>query len=72
MAIERIPEHTIPGYSALDVDRGEGKIINDIKVSSQPIIADPDQWLLENELKQNVLLTTVDAVINWGQRSALW
>ena len=72
MAIERIPEHTIPGYSALDVDRGEGKTINDVKASSHPIIADPDQWLLENELKQNVLLTTVDAVINWGQRSALW
>ena len=43
-----------------------------MKANSQGIIPDPDLGLLEGELKQNVMLTTVDAVINWGQRSALW
>ena len=72
MAIERHPEYIVPGYSDTELDKVEGRVINDLKANSQGIISDPDQWLLETELKQNVMLTTVDAVINWGQRSALW
>jgi len=72
MAIERKPEYVVPGYSAIEVDRAEGQTINTVKMNSQGVIADPDQWLLETELKQNIMLTTVDQVINWGQRSALW
>ena len=59
-------------YSSTEVDLVEGRTIADTKLASQGVVADPDQWLLDNELKQNILLTTVDAVINWGQRSALW
>ena len=72
MAIERHPDYIVPGYSDTELDKVEGRTINDVKANSQGIIADPDQWLLEGELKQNIMLTTVDAVINWGQRSALW
>jgi NADH-quinone oxidoreductase subunit B len=42
-----------------------------LRANSQESIPDPDQWL-EEELEQNILLTTVDWVINWGQRSSLW
>ena len=72
MAIERKPEYIVAGYSDTELDKAEGRTINELKANSQGVIPDPDQWLLEGELKQNVMLTTVDAVINWGQRSALW
>jgi len=72
MAIERHPDYIVPGYSDTELDKVEGRVINDLKANSQGIIADPDQWLLDPEIKENIMLTTVDAVINWSQRSALW
>jgi NADH-quinone oxidoreductase subunit B len=38
---------------------------------SQEPIPDPDEWL-EEELKRNILLTSVDAVLDWARRSSLW
>jgi NADH-quinone oxidoreductase subunit B len=58
-------------YSDAELDRYEGQIIEDLKASSQEAIPDPDEWL-DEELDRNILLTTVDAIINWGRRSSLW
>ncbi len=58
-------------YSSTELDRYEGQVIEDVKASSQESIPDPDAWL-EEELSRNILLTTVDAIINWGRRSSLW
>jgi NADH-quinone oxidoreductase subunit B len=58
-------------YSDTELDREEGQIIEELKANSQPTIPDPDQWLDEVP-EQNILLTTVDWFINWGQRSSLW
>ena len=58
-------------YSDTELDLEEGQIIEKLKANSQPVIPDPDEWL-DEELEQNILLTTVDAVINWGRRSSLW
>ena len=58
-------------YSDTELDREEGQIIEELKSNSQPTIPDPDQWL-EEVPEQNILLTTVDWFINWGQRSSLW
>ncbi|MFB0516036.1 MAG: NADH-quinone oxidoreductase subunit B [Candidatus Neomarinimicrobiota bacterium] len=58
-------------YSDTELDREEGQIIEELKANSQQIIPDPDEWL-DEELEQNIFLTTVDAVINWGRRSSLW
>ncbi len=58
-------------YSDTELDRVEAQVIDEIKANSQEIIPDPDQWLAE-ELKRNILLTTVDWMIDWGQRSSLW
>lgn len=53
------------------IDREEGQIVNDlISISSEPIevpfIEVPD------DLKNNLLVTSVDALVNWGRKSALW
>ena len=58
-------------YTSTELDRYEGQIIEELKAHSQETIPDPDAWL-DEELKRNMLLTTVDAVINWGRRSSLW
>ena len=34
-------------------------------------IPDPDAWL-DEDLKRNILLTSVDCRINWARRSSLW
>jgi NADH-quinone oxidoreductase subunit B len=62
----------MPEYSPDEVDRVEGQTINRAKIESQDVISDPDQWLLEGELKHNIILTRLEDLINWGQRSALW
>ncbi len=58
-------------YSDTEVDRSEGQIVEELKAKSQGIIPDPDQWL-DEDLKQNIMLTTVDALLNWGRRSSIW
>ena len=58
-------------YSDTELDRYEGQVIEDLKANSQEIIPDPDAWL-DEEIKRNVLFTSVDAVINWAKRSSLW
>jgi len=62
-----------PGYlySGDEVDRHEGEQIEAIKARSREAIPDPDGWLKE-EVKRNVLLTTLDMAINWSRRSSLW
>ncbi len=62
----------IPLYQATwDVEREEGEYINNLKSShtvalSEPIIDVPD------DLQRNLAVTTVDALINWGRKSAVW
>jgi NADH-quinone oxidoreductase subunit B len=58
-------------YSSTELDRDEGRIINEVKASSREAIPDPDAWL-DAELKRNIILTSMDWVINWARRSSLW
>jgi NADH-quinone oxidoreductase subunit B len=58
-------------YSPAELDRVEGQVIEELRTSSQESIPDPDEWL-DKELERNILVTSVDAVINWARRSSLW
>ncbi len=58
-------------YSRQQLDEKEGKQINELIARSQTPIPDPDQWL-DEELKRNILVTSVDAVLDWARRSSLW
>lgn len=58
-------------YSGAELDIHEGNVIEELKEKSSNIIPDPDGWLTD-ELRQNILLTTVDAALNWARRSAIW
>jgi NADH-quinone oxidoreductase subunit B len=58
-------------YSSKELDREEGRIIEEVKAGSQESIPDPDAWL-DEELKRNIILTSVDWVLNWARRSSLW
>jgi len=58
-------------YSSRHLDEVEGKAINELIARSQKPIPDPDRWL-DEELKRNTLVTTVDAALNWARRTSLW
>jgi len=58
-------------YSSRQLDKVEGKAINELIASSKEVIPDPDRWL-DEELERNVLLTSVDAVLNWARRTSMW
>jgi len=58
-------------YSDTELDQAEGEQIEALRAHSQQPIPDPDRWL-DEELRRNILLTTVDTVINWARRSSLW
>ena len=58
-------------YSSRQLDAAEGEQIESLKARSQQPIPDPDEWL-EEEVKRNILLTSVDVLLNWARRSSLW
>ncbi len=65
-------DFTIPLFQQTwDVDREEGGVINHLKAThtsmlTEPVIEVPD------DLERNVAVTSVDALVNWGRKSAVW
>ncbi len=54
-----------------EIDRSEGQVVNDLIAASQspieiPMIEVPD------DLQRNLMVTSVDALVNWSRKSALW
>ena len=58
-------------YSSRQLDKVEGKAINELIARSQQPIPDPDRWL-EEDIDRNILLTSVDAVLNWARCRSMW
>lgn len=63
----RIPLHA----TTWELDLTEGQVIQDMKDTS---LAPYDDPVLEvsSEHPRNVMVTSVDALLNWGRRSAVW
>ena len=58
-------------YSSTELNLSEGAFIESLKAGSQNALPDPDQWL-EEELRRNIIVTTIDALIHWGRRYSTW
>ena len=56
---------------SLEIEINEGSEIEALKANSTGIIPDPDEWL-DEQIKRNILLTTVDWAVDRARRSALW
>lgn len=66
MEIERF-QTSVPS----DIDIAEGLKINSLIEASQQPIADPDKWL-DEELKRNILVTTVDYILDWARSRSIF
>lgn len=62
------PQHI---YADAELDKTEGLTIETLKASVGDPIPDPDRWL-DEELQRNVLLSSLDSILNWARRSSLW
>ena len=54
-----------------ELDIAEGLKINSLMAASQQPIPDPDKWL-DEELSRNVLITTVDYVLDWARSRSIF
>ena len=67
-----LPGNMIPLHSTtLELDREEGAYINHLKANNVEPLAEP---LVEvpDDLQRNLAVTSVDALLNWGRKSAVW
>ena len=63
----RVPLHT----TTWELDRAEGEYVSHLKETNTQPLANP---LIEvpDDLERNLAITSVDALINWGRKSAVW
>ena len=54
-----------------DIDRSEGQVVNNLIAASQFPIEVP-AFDVPDDLKRNLMVTSVDALVNWSRKSALW
>jgi NADH-quinone oxidoreductase subunit B len=62
----------VPLYTATwELDRAEGDYINNLKATHVQPLAEP---LIEvpDDLKRNLAVTSVDAMLNWGRKGSVW
>ena len=57
--------------SSNEIDIAEGLKINSLMAASQQPIPDPDRWL-DEELSRNVIITTVDYVVDWARSRSIF
>ena len=62
----------VPLYeTTLELDRSEGAHVNELKATHTEPIAGPAIGVPE-DLKRNLAVTSVDALLNWSRKSAVW
>ena len=58
-------------YSSSELDRAEGLEIEALLKASQEPYPDPIDWI-DEEVRRNILVTTVDSVLNWCRHYSVW
>jgi len=58
-------------YSSSELDRAEGLEIEALIKASQEPYPDPTDWM-DEEVQKNILVTTVDSVLNWCRHYSVW
>jgi len=58
-------------YSSSELDRAEGLEIEALLKASQEPYPDPIDWI-DEEVQRNILVTTVDSVLNWCRHYSVW
>ena len=53
------------------IDRSEGQLVTDLIAASTESI-EPPPIEVPDDLKGNLVVTSIDALVNWGRKSALW
>jgi NADH-quinone oxidoreductase subunit B len=65
-------QEPLPLYiTTKELDLAEGLTIERLKLRSQEALPEPLMGMPE-DLKRNVLVTSAEALLNWGRRSAVW
>ena len=54
-----------------ELDRHEGSLVQELKDASIEPLAEPTIEV-PDDLKNNLMVTSVDALVNWSRKSALW
>ena len=57
--------------NTLELDAKEGSYVNHLKLTHTQQYPDP-VLVVPDEFERNVMVTAVDALINWGRKSAVW
>ena len=70
VARPRVELETTP-CGSVELDRAEGEAIERLRHTARQPLPDPDRWL-DEEIKRNVLITSLDALIDWGRRNSVW
>jgi NADH-quinone oxidoreductase subunit B len=65
-------ENAIPLYSStLEIDSAEGDYINNLKSTNTEAMAEP-LVSVPDDLKRNLAVTSIDALLNWGRKSSVF
>ncbi|HLC23828.1 MAG TPA: NADH-quinone oxidoreductase subunit B family protein [Dehalococcoidia bacterium] len=68
MEIENRPDV----YSGRELDRAEGAEIERMRGAITQPLPEPSDWIDEEEIKKNILLTTVEKMVHWGRHYSTW
>ena len=68
---QTLPAPLVTANADWDMDRIEGETIEQLKWSAQEAFPEPTIQV-PADLQHSVAVTSVDALLNWGRRSAVW
>ena len=72
VADEQNPQRLPLYQTTWELDREEGAAIEEMKWTHQEALADPAIVEVPEDVRGNVVVTSIDALLNWGRRSAVW